>query len=124
MSAESQLWSRVRERDRLNKKFGEWKRVGKKFGQWDRIWKKFDEFERALETFAESFDHSFNGCSGGGRCRGACAIISPGLVTRWAPGEARVGRTGEALAVEVPAAEATNAKPSPQTFARANSKIA
>jgi hypothetical protein len=99
---ESQLWSRVRERDRLDKKFGESRRDGKKLGQWNGIRKKFDEFERALETFAESFDHSFNWCSGGGRCRGACAIISPGLVTRWAPGEARVGRTGEAFAVEVP----------------------
>jgi hypothetical protein len=112
MSAESQLWSRVRERDRLNKKFGEWKRDGKKFGQWNRIRKKFDEFERALETFEESFDHSFNGCSGGARCRGACAIVSPGLVTRWAPGEARVGRIGEAFALRYPVAKArTNAKP-------------
>jgi|GEM_PF-6709751 hypothetical protein len=66
MSAESQLWSRVRERDRLNKKFVEWKRVGKKFGQWDRIRRKFDEFERVLETFAESSEHWFDGRSGPG----------------------------------------------------------
>jgi hypothetical protein len=74
MSAESQLWSRVRERDRLNKKFGEWKRVGKKFGQWNRIRKKFDEFERALEAFVESFDHWFDGRSGPGAGAG---VLTP-----------------------------------------------
>jgi hypothetical protein len=73
MSVKSQLRSRVRERDRLNKKFDEWKRVGKKFGQWDRIRKKFDEFERALEAFAQSLDHWFDGRSGPGPGSGLLA---------------------------------------------------
>lgn len=66
MSAESQLWSRIRERDRFKKKFVEWKRIDKKFGQWDCIKKKFDEFDRILEAFVESFDHWFDGRSGPG----------------------------------------------------------
>lgn len=66
MSPESQLWSRVRERDRLNKKFGKWKRVGKKFAQWNRIGKKFDEFDRVFKAFMKSFDHWFDGRSGPG----------------------------------------------------------
>lgn len=74
MSAESQLWSRVRARDRLNKKFGEWKRVGKKFDQWDRIRKKFDEFDRALGAFMESLDHWFDRRSGPGTGAG---VLTP-----------------------------------------------